>query len=105
MKSSKASFTGKVHAAAAEIPKGRVSTYAQVAKAVGKPKATRAVGNALNKSPGMPSCPCHRVVKSDGSAGGFASGTKKKMALLSGEGISFEKGRVRDFKRVLYKFE
>ncbi len=98
-------FTRKAHKAVARIPKGKVSTYAQVAKAVGKPKAARAVGNALNKSPGMPQCPCHRVVKSDGRVGGFASGSKKKMALLSSEGISFDKGKIRGFDKVLYKLE
>ena len=97
------SFVEKVHAAAAKIPKGKVSTYARIAKAIGKPKAARAVGNALNKSPGMPKCPCHRVVKSDGRIGGFASGPAAKKKLLSKEGIRFHGGKVEDFEKTFYK--
>lgn len=68
------------------IPKGKTMTYAQVAAAIGNPKAVRAVGNALNKNPFAPQVPCHRVIRSDGSIGGFASGSKKKRALLRSEG-------------------
>lgn len=98
------SFEETVHKAAAKIPKGKISTYAHVAKAVGKPKAARAVGNALNKSPGMPLCPCHRVVKSDGTLGGFESGPAAKKRLLLREGIRFRGNKVQDFQRKLYKF-
>jgi O-6-methylguanine DNA methyltransferase len=70
----------------ARIPKGKTMTYAQVAAAIGNPKAVRAVGNALNKNPFAPDVPCHRVIRSDGSIGGFASGTAKKVALLRREG-------------------
>jgi len=100
----KTSFEEKVHKAAAKIPKGRVSTYAQIAKEIGTPKAMRAVGNALNQSPGMPSCPCHRVVKSDGRIGGFASGPAAKKKLLSKEGISFHGNKIVGFEQKLYKF-
>jgi len=68
------------------IPKGKMMTYKQVAAKIGKPKAYRAVGNALNKNPFAPEVPCHRVVKSDGSIGGFASGPSKKLQLLRREG-------------------
>lgn len=69
-----------------KIPKGKVSTYAEIAKTIGKPYAARAVGNALNKNP-YSSVPCHRVIKSDGSIGGYAHGTKKKLKILRKEGI------------------
>jgi methylated-DNA-[protein]-cysteine S-methyltransferase len=69
------------------IPKGKTLTYKQVAIGIGKPKAYRAVGNALNKNPFAPEVPCHRVVKSDGSLGGFASGPSKKISLLKSEGV------------------
>ena len=88
------SFQLAVFAKARRIPMGRVSTYAALARALGKPRAARAVGNALNKSPGMPDCPCHRVVKSNGEVGGFAAGTKKKIKLLRKEGIGVLKGKV-----------
>lgn len=71
----------------AKIPKGKTRTYAQIAKAIGKPKAMRAVGNALGKNPLAPMIPCHRVVKSDGSAGGYSAkgGTRRKTQLLQNE--------------------
>jgi O-6-methylguanine DNA methyltransferase len=64
-------------------------TYAQVALAIGRPAAVRAVGNALNKNPFAPQVPCHRVVKSDGSLGGFAHGPRAKQALLKNEGVVY----------------
>ena len=79
-------FQKSVYAVVARIPKGRTMTYAQVAAAIGNPRAVRAVGNALNKNPFAPQVPCHRVIRSDGSIGGFASGSKKKKALLREEG-------------------
>lgn len=61
---------------------------------IGSPGASRAVGNALNASPGMPDVPCHRVVNSDGRVGGFAWGGKKKESLLRHEGVAVAGGRV-----------
>lgn len=79
-------FAAAVYAYVRTIPRGQTRTYAQVAVAIGKPKAVRAVGNALNRNPFAPVVPCHRVVRSDGSIGGFASGSRKKKALLQKEG-------------------
>ncbi|HIH19866.1 TPA: MGMT family protein [Candidatus Micrarchaeota archaeon] len=93
-----------VFKATAKIPRGKISTYALVAEAIGKPRAARAVGNALNKSSGMPSCPCHRVVKSDGSVGGFTGGTRRKIFLLRKEGLEITSGNVSGFENHLYKF-
>ena len=78
-------FQNKVYVVVGQIPKGKTMTYKQVAKAVGSPKAYRAVGNALNKNTDTKKVPCHRVIKSDGSVGGYALGFKKKMALLKKE--------------------
>jgi O-6-methylguanine DNA methyltransferase len=61
-------------------------TYAEVAKKIGSPKSYRAVGNALNKNPDTKKVPCHRVVRSNGSVGGYAWGTAKKTKLLKAEG-------------------
>lgn len=83
------SFDEKVYAACRRIPKGKVSTYALIAKISGSPKSARAVGNALNKNPDTKKTPCHRVVKSDGFAGGYALGKLKKIALLKKEGVVF----------------
>jgi methylated-DNA-[protein]-cysteine S-methyltransferase len=82
------SFNQKVWAVTARIPRGKVMTYRDVAKALGG-NAYRAVGNALNKNPYAPVVPCHRVVGSDGSLTGFAGGIEKKRALLKREGIPF----------------
>ena len=79
-------FRKDVYAVVACIPRGTVLTYAQVACLIGRPSAVRAVGNALNKNPFAPQVPCHRVVRSDGSVGGFASGSRRKLALLRKEG-------------------
>tara|TARA_Y100000590_G_C15371486_1_gene882747 strand:+ start:21 stop:329 length:309 start_codon:yes stop_codon:yes gene_type:complete len=70
------------------IPKGKVKTYKQVAIAIKRPKAARAVANACGKNPYAPIIPCHRVVRSDGSLGGYsgAGGIKTKKILLKKEG-------------------
>lgn len=94
MKTTHKSFQQKVFDECKKIARGRVSTYAKIAAAIGTPRAMRAVGNALNKSPGMPAVPCHRVVRSDGKVGGFASGTKNKIALLKKEGVRVASGKV-----------
>lgn len=82
----KSSFTEKVYAVVAKIPKGSVMTYAEVARRAGNPRAYRAVGNIMNKNPDTTRVPCHRVVRSDGTPGGYARGTRKKIALLRREG-------------------
>jgi len=80
-------FTKRVYEIVADIPKGHTLSYRQVAIAAGNPNAVRAVGNILNKNPFAPRVPCHRVIRSDGSLGGFAYGAKKKRALLRAEGV------------------
>lgn len=87
------SFQKKVYKAVSRIPRGKVSTYAAVACAIGRPRAARAVGSALNKNP-FKKIPCHRVVKSDGSVGGFARGAKCKIEILESEGVLIKKGKV-----------
>ena len=73
-----------------KIPRGKVKTYAQVAKAIGKPLAVRAVANAIGKNPYAPKIPCHRVIRSNGSLGGYSGkgGVKTKRFLLQKEGIT-----------------
>lgn len=66
-----------------EIPYGETRTYKWVAERIGKPKAVRAVGRALSKNPIPIVLPCHRVIESDGSIGGYSSGIKKKRRLLN----------------------
>ena len=82
-------FQLKVWAYLRKIPRGSVKTYLQVAKAIGKPLAARAVANAIGKNPYPPKIPCHRVIRSDGSLGGYSGkgGLKTKRFLLKKEGI------------------
>lgn len=96
------SFNEKVWRATKRIPKGKISTYALIARLIGNPRSARAVGNALNKNPFAPVVPCHRVVRSDGVIGGFASGTAKKSALLRKEGIPITNGKVTSLSTYLY---
>lgn len=87
------SFQLKVYEAVKKIPKGEVRSYKWAAKKIGQPKAYRAVGNALSKNPWPIIVPCHRIVKSDGSLGGFSSGAKAKLKLLKAEGLTLERIR------------
>ncbi|MCK5322478.1 MAG: MGMT family protein [Candidatus Aenigmarchaeota archaeon] len=98
-------FKNKVYNATKQIPKGKVTTYKEIAKAIGKPRSYRAIGNALNKNPFAPKIPCHRVIRSDGSIGGFAYGTQKKIRLLKSEGIKINnKGFIRHFRNFQFHF-
>jgi len=80
-------FTEKVYEVVRKIPTGKVLTYQEVARRAGSPKAMRAVGNILNKNYNL-SIPCHRVIKSDGTIGGYNRGTKAKKRILKQEGYS-----------------
>ena len=71
------------------IPKGQVKTYKQVAKSIKSPKSARAVANACAKNPYAPKIPCHRVIRSDGTLGGYSGrgGVKQKRKLLRAEKV------------------
>ena len=83
-------FQVKVWKAISEIPKGEVRTYKQLAKAIKKPKAIRAVANACGKNPYPIKIPCHRVVASNGYIGGYSGkgGINQKKSLLRKEGVT-----------------
>ena len=89
MKLKGTNFQLKVWGFLMKIPKGSVKTYAQVAKAIGKPLAYRAVGNAVAKNPYPIKIPCHRVIRADRKIGGYSAkgGVKFKKKLLKKEGI------------------
>ena len=74
-----------------KIPKGKVKSYKQVAVGINRPRSARAVANACGKNPYPPKVPCHRVIRSDGSLGGYSGsgGIKTKKKLLKKEGFSF----------------
>ncbi len=87
-------FSEKVLELVSKIPEGKVSTYKQIAQAMGKSGSYRAVGNALRRNPMPIVIPCHRVVKSNGEIGGYSKGKKLKKKLLEDEGIPVEDGKV-----------
>ncbi len=88
-----------------KIPRCKVSTYKEIAIALGNERAARAVGNACNANPFAPKVPCHRVVKSNGKLGGFAKGIAKKRVLLEREGIKIKNSQIMDFEKVFFKFK
>lgn len=83
-----------------KIPAGKVSTYGDLARALGNPSASRAIGRILGENPNPIKVPCHRVVMSNGQIGGYAYGTARKRQLLEKEGVSLTNGIVRNFKNV-----
>ena len=98
----------KTYALLKTVPRGRVTTYKALADALGT-KAYRAIGQFMRTNPYAPRVPCHRVVASDGTIGGFMGKTggkeiQKKIALLTGEGINIEGRKVLEFERVFYRF-
>lgn len=95
-------FTEYFYTLVKQIPKGNVSTYGALAKALGDIRASRAAGRMLNQNPYAPIVPCHRVVMGDGKLGGFGSGVDKKITLLKSEGVSVSNGEVVDFSEVLF---
>lgn len=87
-----------------KIPKGKIATYKILAKAVGKPKNWRQIGKILSQNPDVKEFPCFRVIKSNGEVGGYQKGIKRKTILLKKDGIIVNGDRIRDFKKILFKF-
>ena len=95
-------FNAEVYQLLKKVPPGRVTTYGALAQALGRPKASRAVGNALHANPCAPQVPCHRVVRSDGALGGYVAGPRRKIELLRQEGVVVRQGRVESFATHFY---
>ena len=98
----KTQFERDVLVATFRIPKGKISTYKRIAKKLGKPKAYRAVANALHKNPLWPIVPYHRVVRSDGAFGGPKEGADERRKSVAKEGVPIEKGKVKLNSDILY---
>jgi len=86
-----AGFTRRVLLADREIPRGSVMTYGGLAAKLGHPGGARAVGNAMAVNPFPLIIPCHRVIHSGGGLGGFGGGLPMKKALLTLEGVAFDR--------------
>lgn len=83
--------------------RGGVTTYGEIAKVL--KTSPRAVGRALRENPCLIEIPCHRVVKTDGSLGGYSGGVKKKIILLRKEGIQTKNGKIINFTRKVYHYK
>ncbi|MGQ0795447.1 MAG: MGMT family protein [Nitrosopumilaceae archaeon] len=94
----------KVYKKLLEVPKGKITTYKEIAKAVGLDNGQRLIGRIMNKNPYPIIIPCHRVIKSDGKIGGYAWGQKVKTRMLSNEGIKIKKGKILDLEKSIYRF-
>lgn len=103
-------FTQKVYDLCKQIPRGKVSTYGEIARAAGSARAVRAVGTALKNNPFAPIVPCHRVIAGSREMGGFEGskdllGSKlcKKRKMLLEEGVKFENVSEENLKKGNYK--
>jgi|SRR3989344_1499090 len=96
------SFNDNVYELCKKIPKGKVSTYYEIARKLNT-KAYRAVGNALNKNKDLINIPCFKIVNKNGELGGYALGLKEKIKRLEKERIEIENNKI-DLKKYLHKF-
>ena len=96
-------FEKAVYLATFRIPKGKVSTYQGVARMIGRPKACRAVANALHNNPLFPIVPCWRVVKSDGGFGGEEGAAAGRRELVRKDGVPIKDGKVVMSKDLIFR--
>jgi len=94
----------KVYKKLLQVPKGKITTYGELAKAVGLQNGQRAVGRMMNKNPYPVIIPCHRVVSSNGTIGGYAFGQDVKTNMLTKEGIKIYNRKILDFEKIIYRF-
>jgi methylated-DNA-[protein]-cysteine S-methyltransferase len=105
VKTGHASITDQdVYVLLSKIPPGKVSTYGDIAKTLGHPKAARAIGRIIANNPNPISIPCHRVVKSNGEIVGFVYGEQRKREILEKEGIKFQNRIVENFEEQRLSF-
>jgi len=93
----------KVYKKLLEVPKGKVTTYAELAKAIGLENGQRAIGQIMNKNPYPVIIPCHRVILSNGKIGGYAWGEDVKIKMLSKEGVKIKNGKILS-SNIIYRF-
>ena len=94
----------KVYKKLLDVPKGKITTYGDLAKAVGLKNGQRLIGKIMNNNPYPVLVPCHRVVMSSGKIGGYAYGKSVKTKILSDEGIEITNGKIENFDKKLFKF-
>jgi methylated-DNA-[protein]-cysteine S-methyltransferase len=96
-------FQSSVIKLVSKVPRGKVTTYKELAIVLGRPRACRAVANALAKNLRPVKIPCHRIVRSDGGIGGYQLGTLRKAKLLVEEGVEVRNKKV-DLARYMFHF-
>ena len=94
----------KVYRQLLRVPEGKVTTYGDLAKAVGLKNGQRVIGTIMKKNPFPVIVPCHRVVKSNGKIGGYVYGERMKSQILAREGIKIKAGRIMDFDKEKFYF-
>ena len=94
----------KIYRKLLEDQEGNVTTYGDLAKAINLKNGQRVVGQIMKKNPFPVIVPCHRVIKSDGTVGGYAYGTERKKYMLSKEGLKINNNKISDFKKNLFCF-
>lgn len=92
----------QIYELTSQIPLGRITTYGRLAKALGKPKCSRWVGQIMKRNPNPIVIPCHRVVLANGCIGEYVFGTKIKRNLLTSEGIIVKNGKIQNFREKLF---
>jgi len=98
------SLDQQVYKKLTEVPQGKVTTYGELANAVGLKNGQRMIGQIMKKNPYPSIIPCHRVVKSDGKVGGYAYGSDVKTNMLRKEGIIIQDGKILDWNKKFHKF-
>lgn len=97
-------FYDKVYKKLLEVPRGKVTTYQDLAHALNS-RAYRAVGTAMAKNDDAPHTPCHRVINADGKIGNYSGGgPQKKIQMLQKEGLIIKDNKILDYKKYLHKF-
>ena len=94
----------KIYYKLLQVPEGYVTTYGDLAKAINLKNGQRVVGKIMKNNPFPVIVPCHRVVKSDGTVGGYAYGIERKKHMLSKEGFKIKDNKILDFKNNLFHF-
>jgi methylated-DNA-[protein]-cysteine S-methyltransferase len=94
----------KIYKKLLQVLKGQITTYGELAKAVGLKNGQRVVGKVMNKNPYPVIIPCHRVVMSTGKIGGYAFGKNIKTNMLNDEGIKIQNGKIVDLENKIYRF-
>ena len=97
-------FSTKVYKKLLKVPKGKVTTYGDLARAIGLKNGQRLIGIIMKNNPFPVIIPCHRVVRYNGEVGGYAYGEKIKSVMLLKEGVLIKNGKILDFHKRKYFF-